>query len=91
MNWLGTDANSIVIAFEWNVFTGAAHAQFTIRPKLLCPISRDAAANGQDAEFFLLQECFSKVVEIVEWVITKLWFAIPGAHAIVERHIQAHL
>src|SRR6185312_15065483 len=88
---LRADADAVMVALEWDVFSGAADTQFTVRAELLRPVARHAAADGEDADLLLRQERFREVVEVKERIVAELGLAFAGAHAIVERHVETKL
>src|SRR5262249_3299856 len=88
INRLGTDSHTVVIALELNIFPSPTHPQLTVRAKLLRPVPRHSATDGQNAQALLLQQRVGKVVQIEKRIIAELRLAFPSAHAIVERDVQ---
>ena len=63
---LRTDAHAVVEALQRQVFPAAPMTQLDERPKLLRPVARHAAADGEDAQPLLLQQVLGKVLKIEE-------------------------
>jgi len=68
MDWLGADANAVVVTLEWDFFVAAAGQEFGVDAELLRPIARDAAADGQQAHFLRREHCGGVMFEIFEGI-----------------------
>ena len=56
---------------------------------LLCPVSGNSSANGEDAECFLLFDSVRKVVEINEWVEDYFFFSLCFLFSSVDAYIES--
>src|SRR5260370_7418259 len=66
MHALRTEAQAVVIALERQVLAEAAVPQFDERAKLLRPVPRHAAPDGEDSQPLLPQQGGCEVFEIFE-------------------------
>jgi len=85
----GTDADAIVIAFEGKFFVAAAGHEFGIDAELLGPVSRDAAADSEDAHFFGGEHGVGEFFKILEGVEAEERAIVALAAVFIESEVEA--
>src|SRR5450631_1607071 len=68
VHWLRAYPETVVIALQRQVLSEPSVPEFDERPKLLRPVARHPAANGENPKFLLPQKRRGEVLQILEGV-----------------------
>ena len=86
---LRADANRIAIAAQRFGTTDALRADLEVGRDLLSPISRDAAADREDSEAFMITNAVREIFEVEEWIERERWLMQGFETSIMDREVEA--
>ncbi len=91
VNGFGTDADTIVVAFERKLFVATTGHEFGVDAELLRPIARDAAADGEDTHFLGGHHGVSEGFKVLKRIESKGGTLVFLARVVVQGEIETQL
>src|SRR5215469_12964524 len=91
VNWFGTNAHPILVAFQRKLFIAAPGHEFSVHPELLGPITRNSAPNGENTHFLRRHHHMSEGFEVFEGIEAQYRALGLLPRVLIQREIEPKL
>src|SRR5215469_13434784 len=91
VNWFGTNAHPIMVAFQRKLFIAAPGHEFSVHPKLLRPVARNSAPNRENTHFLRRHHHMSEGFEVREGIEAQYRALALLPRVLIQREIEPKL